>query len=51
MNTKLKKEKNKKVSREQIMHSALASFRIEGINIPKEMALLALKKIELSLGR
>jgi hypothetical protein len=51
MNTKPKKEKNKKSSREQIMLSALASFRIEGINISKEMALLALKKVELSLGR
>jgi len=51
MNTKPKKGKNKKISREQIMQSALASFRIEGINIPKEMALLALKKVELSLGR
>jgi hypothetical protein len=51
MNTKSKKGKNKKISREQIMQSALASFRIEGINIPNEMALLTLKKVELSLGR
>lgn len=46
-----KKNKDKKYSREQIMQSALTSFRIEGINISKEMALIALKKIELSLGR
>ncbi len=46
-----KKGKDKKSSREQIMQSTLASFRIEGINIPKEMALIALKKVELSLGR
>ena len=51
MNTKAKKGKNKKISREQIMQSALASFRIEGINISREMALLTLKKVELSLGR
>lgn len=51
MNTKSKKGKNKKTSREQIMQSAVASFRIEGINISKEMALIALKKVELSLGR
>jgi hypothetical protein len=51
METKPIKVKNKKISREQIMQSALASFRIEGINISKEMALLALKKVELSLGR
>ena len=51
MNAKTKKGKDKKSSREQIMKSALASFRIEGINISEEMALLTLKKIELSLGK
>ena len=51
METKPKKGKNKKISREQIMHSAVASFRLEGINISKEKALLALKKVELSLGK
>jgi len=51
MNTKSKKGKTKNTSREQIMQSTLASFRIEGINISKEMALSALKKVELSLGR
>lgn len=51
MNTKSKKEKNKLSSREKIMQSALASFRIEGIHIPKEAALLVLKKVELSLGK
>lgn len=51
MNAKPKKGKKKLSSREQIMQSALASFRIEGIYIPKEMALQVLKKVELSLGR
>ena len=46
-----KKGKDKKSSREQIMQAALASFRIEGINISKEMALITLKKVELNLGR
>ena len=45
------KVKVKKTSREQIMQSTIASFRIEGINISKEKALIALKKIELSLER
>lgn len=51
MNKKPLKGKNNKISREQIMQSALASFRMEGINISKDKALLALKKVELSLGR
>lgn len=51
MNEKPKKGEKKLSSREQIMQSALASFRIEGIHIPKEAALLVLKKVELSLGR
>lgn len=51
MNTKIKKDKNKKISREAIMQSAIGSFKIEGINISKEMALKALKKVELNLGK
>jgi hypothetical protein len=51
MHTKPKKGKDRKSSREQIMESALASFRMEGIFISKEMALLTLKKVELSLGK
>ena len=33
---------------EQILQSAIASFRIEGIKISKEMALETLKKVERS---
>ena len=51
MKVSQKKENDKKSAREQIMQSALASFRIEGINISKEKALIALKKVELSLGK
>ena len=51
MNTRNTKTKDKKSAREQIMQSALASFRIEGINISKERALSVLKKVELSLGK
>ena len=51
MKTKQIKTNDKKNAREQIMQSALASFRIEGINISKEKASATLKKVELSLGR
>lgn len=51
MKAKQAKIKDKKITREQIMQSALASFRIEGINITKENALAALKKVELSLEK
>ena len=51
MKASQKKKNDKKSPREQIMQSALASFRIEGINISKEKALIALKKVELSLGK
>ena len=51
MNKKPSKPKDKKILREQILQSALASFRIEGINITQEMALETLKKVELSLGK
>lgn len=51
METKPVKTKDKKIIREQIMQSAVASFCIEGINITKEKALATLKKVELSLER
>ncbi len=43
--------KDKKALREQIMQSALASFRIEGINISKEKAFATLKKVEVNLEK
>ncbi len=45
------KPKVNKATRQQIMESALASFRIEGIDIPKQKALETLHKIEATLGR
>jgi len=37
--------------REQILESMLASFKIEGINIPADLALSALDKVEINLGK
>lgn len=51
MKKKQEKQIEKKTLREQVLKSALASFRIEGINIPKEKALATLEKVELSLGK
>ena len=51
MKTKEIKIKDKKIVREEILQSAIASFRIEGIKISKEMALATLKKVEFSLGK
>ena len=51
MKTKQGKTKDKKVAREQIMQSALASFRIKGITITEEKALATLKKVELTLEK
>ena len=51
MKTKEAKPKDKKIVREQIMQSAIASFRIEGIQISTQMALESLKKVESSLGK
>ncbi len=48
---KTKPIKDKKEVRKQILESAMASFRIEGINIPKDVAEALLKKVELNLGR
>ncbi len=51
MKTKETKNKDKKISREKIMQSAIASFRIEGIDISSEKALASLKKVEINLGK
>ena len=51
------KNKSKKVLkadhslREQILQSMMASFKIERINIPIDVALASLKKVELNLGK
>jgi hypothetical protein len=44
----IKAKKDKKSQREQILLSMLASFKMEGINIPMKSALEVLKKIELN---
>ena len=46
-----KKGKANKARREQILESLLASFKIEGIDIPKQFAAKTLKKLELTLGK
>ncbi len=51
MKTKQVKSTDKKILREQILESAVASFRIEGIKISKETALETLKKVALSLEK
>jgi hypothetical protein len=52
MKGKVKKTTKKDKSlREQILQSMLASFKIEGINIPQDAAVVALKKVEFSLGK
>ena len=46
--------KNRKVAKPQhqeIMMAMIDSFKIEGLNIPIDIALQSLKKIELSLGK
>lgn len=45
------KTKDKTLIRERIMQSLLASFRIEGINIPQEKALATLKKVVINLEK
>ena len=50
-NMKIRTVKDKKNIRKQIMDSAIASFRIEGIHISKEAAIETLKKVELTLGK
>ena len=51
MKTKQKKDTVKSSTREQILRSAMASFRIEGINISTEQALATLKKVEANLEK
>ncbi len=51
MKTKQRKSIVKSLTREQILQSALASFRIEGIYISVEQALTTLKKIEANLRK
>jgi hypothetical protein len=46
-----KSARDKKAIRREILDSALASFRIEGIHIPKPKAEEVLKKIEATLER
>lgn len=43
--------KKQKPLREEILHSARASFKIEGIHISAVDAKATLKKVELSLGK
>lgn len=45
------KKNEKQLLREQIMNSAVASFKIEGIKISKSATLSALKKVELNLEK
>lgn len=51
MKPKQSKAIKRETLREQILKSMRASFKIEGIDIPQELANAALKKIELSLGK
>lgn len=44
-------KKRKALTRAQILQSMIASFKIEGINIPADLANATLKKIEVSLGK
>ena len=47
----MKSSSKKSKIREQILKSLVASFKIEGIEIPLSVAELALKKVELNLGK
>ena len=51
MKTTSKKSKQGSLLREQILKSLIASFKIEGIDIPQNVAEQALKKVELNLGK
>jgi hypothetical protein len=44
-------KEEKKIIRNQIMKSAINSFKIEGINIPLKKAEETLKKVEISLEK
>jgi hypothetical protein len=51
---KYKADKNLKKDkplREQILQSMLASFKMEGINIPADAAVAVLKKVAIKLGK
>lgn len=45
------KQKKADLLRIEIMESMLASFKIEGISIPHDLAVSTLKKIEFSLKK
>lgn len=46
-----REKKEKTLVREQILQSMVASFKIEGITIPADLANATLKKIEISLEK
>ena len=45
------KNQDKALQRQQILQSMLASFKIEGIHIPADVAQATLKKIETNLEK
>jgi hypothetical protein len=49
--TPKKSPKKDKFLREKILKSMLASFKIEGIHIPADLAAATLKKVELTLEK
>ncbi len=51
MKSTSKKSKNGHSLREEILKSLMASFKIEGIEIPLSVAEKTLKKVELNLGK
>lgn len=51
MKSKSKKAVKNKSLRQQILASMQASFKIEGINIPDDVALATLQKVELILEK
>ncbi len=51
MKSATKKANDTNSLREQILKSMIASFKIEGIDIPLSVAEEALKKVELNLGK
>jgi hypothetical protein len=48
---KKKVKENQKLLREQILQSMVASFKIEGINVPADQAAAILKKVEATLEK
>jgi hypothetical protein len=48
---RIKPSLNRTEKRAQILRSAIASFRIEGISISNQEAIAVLKKIELNLEK